>query len=230
MSALRISQHAFLPHLLSVWSSPSQAHGSGGPEELHLLAESEPRCHGVRRAGLRYVQSASQAAVMWQREPATRSRGPSADSALCPLYLNDSRRLVDHRTRLAVPQNSLHPLPTTQARKNEQNLHFICIENVLVLFMLWGKETFKRPLTTSLVLQSVCKSWQCVICWSSLVQVRHHQEVFSWSSPAYSQVAIVTIEGWRPERGSQNRNTTKGLELVYRCVYAVYNVCNSQEF
>lgn len=127
------SQHAFLPHLLSVWSSPSQAHGSGGPEELHLLAESEPRRHGVRCAGLCHVQSASQAAVIGQRETATRSRGPSADSALCPLYLKDSRRLVDHHTRLVAPQISL---PTTQARKNEQNLHFICIESVLVLFML----------------------------------------------------------------------------------------------
>lgn len=44
--------------------SLSQAHGSGGPEELHLLAESERRCHCVCRAGLRHVQSTSQTAVI----------------------------------------------------------------------------------------------------------------------------------------------------------------------
>lgn len=72
LSSVTIISH----HVLSAFFCLSQAHGSGRPEELHLLAESEPRRHRVCRAGLRYVQSASQTAVMGRRQTP-----PSVDSA-----------------------------------------------------------------------------------------------------------------------------------------------------
>lgn len=89
LSSVNIISH----HVLSTFFCPSQAHGSGGPEELHLLAESEPRCHCVRRAGFRYVQSASQTAVMGRRQTP-----PSSSLCwLCPFpsHLKDSQTLAD---------------------------------------------------------------------------------------------------------------------------------------
>lgn len=87
--------------------SPSQAHGSGGPEELHLLAESERRCHSVRRSGLRHVQSTSQTAVIRQHETATSSPPvPSVDSAPSLLPERLKKKSLDEQ-----PTNQLGPLP-----------------------------------------------------------------------------------------------------------------------
>lgn len=83
------SVNAISPHLFSTFCCPSQAHGSGRPEELHLLAESEPRCHCVCRAGLRYVQSTSQTAVMGR--PRTAPSGDAAPS----LLTRKTKNLVD---------------------------------------------------------------------------------------------------------------------------------------
>lgn len=65
-----------------------QAHGSGRPEELNFLAESERRRYSDCRAGLRHVQSTSQTAVIRQHETAASPFCPPVDSAL-PSYLKD---------------------------------------------------------------------------------------------------------------------------------------------
>lgn len=94
----------FPPHLFSISCFLSQAHGSGRPEELHLLAESEPRCHGVCRAGICNVQSTSETAVMVQHE-----KDASFLQSLCWLFSFPPswKTQNDH--------NQVHS-PTTQAR------------------------------------------------------------------------------------------------------------------
>lgn len=93
-----LSSGSISHHVLSTFFCPSQAHGSGGFEELHFLAESEPRRHCVCRAGLRYVQSSSQTAVTG------RCQMPSASSLWLwpfPSYLDETVKAW--LTPLAMP-------------------------------------------------------------------------------------------------------------------------------
>lgn len=98
----------FAPDLPSISCFLSQAHGSGRPQELHLLAESERRCHSVCCAGLRHVQSTSQAAVIGQHETATSS--PWSLCWLCPFpptWKTQSGRQTNQPTRpIASAPNS----------------------------------------------------------------------------------------------------------------------------
>lgn len=104
-------------HVLSTFCL-SQAHGSGGLEELHLLAESEPRCHRVRRAGLRYVQSASQTAVMGRRQ------SPPSSSPCC-LWPFSPERLENPGW---APDHVLYSSSPAQHKENAEEKHFICIK------------------------------------------------------------------------------------------------------
>ena len=92
---------------LSRSSSSSQTHGSGRPEELHLLAESERWCHRVCRAGLRHVQSSAQTTVIRQHDTAT-----SLPRSLCWLGSSSStwktlKDLTNQTTRLLASTSSL---------------------------------------------------------------------------------------------------------------------------
>lgn len=111
-----------LPHLLFVSYFLSQAHGSGGPEKLHLLAESERRGHSVCCAGLRHVQSASQTAMMRQHETSS----PLVPVLTLPLsyYLKDSKRLAEQCLSI-----QLHLIPVSQHEQetNEQNISTFCM-------------------------------------------------------------------------------------------------------
>uniref|UniRef100_A0A3Q2Q8E0 Ras homolog family member T1a n=1 Tax=Fundulus heteroclitus TaxID=8078 RepID=A0A3Q2Q8E0_FUNHE len=82
------------------------AHGPGGPEELHLLAEGQPRRHGVRSVGLRHVQSSSEAAVMGQQEAAALT-----PVLFVPFYLRDIKK--KKKKRLPEQAKRAHGLQPT---------------------------------------------------------------------------------------------------------------------
>lgn len=127
------SVNAVSPHLLSTFCCVSQAHGSGGPEELHLLVESEPRCHCVRCAGLRYVQSTSQTAMMgW---PLTASS--SAPCWLCPpsLLTRKAKNLVDPSWPC--------PLFPYNTKKMLRKTSFYALKQQCLGYFTWKEVDFK---------------------------------------------------------------------------------------
>lgn len=118
-------------HLFSVPHSLSQAHGPGRPQELYFLAESERRRHSVRSAGLRHVQSTSQAPVIRRHETTTSSppRVPLLTVSL-PSSLKDLKDWLTNRPS-SSPQPwfdsfpQIHHKTESNRETKEQNHKYI---------------------------------------------------------------------------------------------------------
>lgn len=126
------------PHSLSLSLPSSQAHGSGRPEELYVLAKGKRGGNRVCSPGLRYVQSYPQTTMIWtdtgcMRWPLTRPPPPS----LCPLTphpLPERKHDLQHPTILCspspkksqqlneteLPAHLNHPDPTSTLPEREQ--------------------------------------------------------------------------------------------------------------
>lgn len=99
------------PHSLSLSLPSSQAHGSGRPEELYVLAKGKRGGNRVCSPGLRYVQSYPQTTMIWTDTGCMRWPAPHRlVSALWPLTPSLKENMTSN-----IPQSSA-PLP--QKREN----------------------------------------------------------------------------------------------------------------
>lgn len=133
-----------------------QAHGSGGPEKLNFLAESECGCHSDCRAGLCHVQSTSQTAVIWQLLPPSVSL-LTLFSPLTWKTKKNKKKTTDQPTR-CIAQNPSHPVPTVQHGKNlmVKTIGTFYIHLKIKFFVYWPKGTVIFETLLSLP-QSICK-------------------------------------------------------------------------
>lgn len=122
------------PALTSSASVLSQAHGPGGPEELHLLAEGQPRCHRVRSVGLRHVQSASKTPVMARQETAATFHFLFLSTWETKIYLKKKKKDWTNQTG----SSSRTHLSPFLSKQHERETNFYTI--VVYLYVV-GKET-----------------------------------------------------------------------------------------
>lgn len=141
----------------------SQTHGSGRPEELHLLAEGERRRHSVCRAGLRHVQSASQTAVIRQNQTS-----PLWSFCwLCPFSSHHSYlgKEKTHKDGLTHQPGLISWSPWT----NVQTYRYLLYKGV----WCFSPYVLKRGAGYIWNITSVCKCWRRLVCWFSLGEIRH---------------------------------------------------------